>query len=153
MKHRVEIEGFESQNIEAQFGLFRPTLFVNGQEVQRDSSGNMVLQADNGETVVARWKTPWFDAPYLVVGNKTVWITPPMKWYQRLWCSLPLILLFIGGIVGGIIGLLAFFANMRVFWMTSGRARYVYTGLIFIFAIVIYLFVGGGVVLLLLALQ
>jgi len=65
---------------------------------------------------------------------------PKLIWYEHLWLGWPMLLLFVGGAVGGACGGAAWALNQQVFQKTKHPIlRYVWTGLISITALILYL--------------
>ncbi|WP_426369881.1 hypothetical protein [Pseudocolwellia sp. HL-MZ7] len=62
-----------------------------------------------------------------------------MKWYEQLFCGLPIALISIGGAVGGLCGGLAFALNISVFSkeLSTGK-KYLFTSLITLGAVISY---------------
>ena len=63
-----------------------------------------------------------------------------LEWYQQLWIALPIGLVAIGGAIGGGCGGAAWAINRKVFLATEHPVlRYVWTGLISVAAVLIWL--------------
>jgi hypothetical protein len=77
----------------------------------------MLLQRNDGRQIVAKWKPRLLglDVPQLIVDDKVIDIVEPLKWYQWVWVGLPILLVFIGGALGGLIGAIGAIINAKVF--------------------------------------
>ena len=65
---------------------------------------------------------------------------PKLTWYQQLWLGLPFALVVVGGAIGGACGGAAWAINQAVFRKTEHPVlRYVWTGLISVASMVLYL--------------
>lgn len=65
-----------------------------------------------------------------------------LKWYEQAWIGLPILLVFAGGAVGGACGGGAWACNKKVFLATKNPIlRYVWTGLISLWAVIVYFIV------------
>lgn len=63
-----------------------------------------------------------------------------LKWYEHIAAGWSLILLIIGGVVGGAIGGLAYFLNVKIFNLKISKIKkYIYAILVGIAAIAAYL--------------
>ena len=72
---------------------------------------------------------------------------PKLAWYEQAWIGWPFILVFVGGLIGGACGGAAWAANQQVFRKVSNPLlRYVYTGIISVLALVLYVVVAGVLV-------
>lgn len=144
MNYPVKIEGFEGQTIEVQpAGFFSSQkLLVNGQPASSGKKrGEMVLRRNDGQEVIATWKPQFagFDIPQLVVEGKTIQVIEPLKWYEWVWSALPVMLIFIGGALGGITGVIGLTINAKVFRSDlNGFVKFVATGVISLLAVVVY---------------
>lgn len=153
MDYFPEIEGFEGQNIEVKTSSWAgPKLLINGQLAEKGAKrGDMVLHRNDGRQVTATWKSQMLglDAPQLVVDGKAVNLVEPLQWYQWVWSGWPILLVFIGGALGAIVGIIGFSISARLFRTNlNGFLKYIVTGLISIAAVLVYL-VGATVIALL----
>lgn len=147
MNYKANIEGFEGQNIELQANFWTGNkLLVNGAPAQKGKKwGEMILQSNDGRQVSASWKPQMlgFDIPQLIVDGKTVSFVEPIPWYQWVWGGWPVILVFMGGALGALAGVLSFAINGRIFRSEMTPVlKYVVTGAVSIVAVVAYLIVA-----------
>ena len=143
MSYIVKIEGLENQNIEAKVSFWSgPKLLVNGEPAPKGTRrGEMVLQRNDGKQVTARWKPQFLglDVPQLTVDGKTVHLVEPLKWYQWAWGGWPVLLLFAGGFLGAMAGMIAVVINARVFRAEMSEVlKYIISGVVSILAVVVY---------------
>ncbi len=143
MGYTANIEGFEGQNIEVNIGFWSgPKLLINGNPAQKGNKrGEMILQRNDGREVIAIWKPQFsgLDVPQLSVDGKIVILVEPLTWYQLVWGGWPVILLFIGGLLGAIAGVVGFSINAKVF--RSGMndiMKYVVSGIVSALAVGAY---------------
>lgn len=152
MNYVVNLEGFEGQKIEVQpAGVWSSAkLFVNGLEPrQGPKRGEMILTRNDGKEVVAKWQSAFLDVPKLVVENKVINVAKPLTWYEWIWNGWPIVLIFGGGLLGGLFGGAALALNLAVFRSQQNTLlRYVLTGAISFGAVIAYLIIGIGVSLL-----
>jgi hypothetical protein len=79
------------------------------------------------------------DVPHLVVDDKVINLVEPLKWYQWMWGGLPIALIFIGGVLGAIAGIIGFTINIKVFRTELNSVlKYVVSGIVSILAVVTY---------------
>ncbi len=147
MSYIAKIEGFEYQNIEALVSFWSgPKLLVNGEPAAKGNKrGEMILQRNDGKQVTASWKPQFFglDVPQLIVDGKTINLAEPLKWYQWIWGGWPVLLLFIGGALGAITGMIAVAINAKVFRAEmSGVLKYLVSGMVSVLAVVAYFIVA-----------
>jgi hypothetical protein len=143
MGYQANVEGFEGQNIEVSVNFWSgPKLLVNGEPAQKGNKrGEMLLQRNDGKQVAAIWKPQFLglDVPKLSVDGKTISFVEPLKWYQWAWGGWPVILVFVGGALGAIAGMIGFLLNAKIFRTgLSNMLKYVATGAISILAVVAY---------------
>ena len=92
----VTLPGMEGQNLALRTaGAFAgPKLLVNGQPVVKQN-GTYNLRSNMGSTMAVKLKARLLDPiPNLVVGGQMVQIAPALAWYQYLWMSIPILLVF-----------------------------------------------------------
>jgi hypothetical protein len=144
MKFKVDVEGFEGQDLEVDYSFWTGTkLFVNGQQAPKgEKRGEFTLSKNDGSMVVGKWKAVFlfgFDVPQLVVGDRVIDVVEPLKWYQWLWSGWMVIFIFIGGALGAVSAVLAFGVNTRIFRSTMNEAlKYVLTAGVSLFAVGFY---------------
>jgi hypothetical protein len=143
----LNLEGFEGQKVEVKVSFWTgPKLTINDLPPKKGMKrGEMCLSRDDGRQVVATWKPQLMglDLPQLVVDGRTVNLATPLKWYQWVWSALPILLVFLGGLLGGITGVIAFSINTVIFRSRSNEIlKYVITGVISIVAAILYLIIG-----------
>jgi len=120
MTQPIQLEGFEGQQIEVKTaGIFSGAkLLVNGEPAKKGPKrGQMLLQKNDGSEVITTWKPTMlgFDTPQLLVEGNVIEITKPIKWYEMVWSALPILLIFVGGMIGVIVGFIGFTINAKVF--------------------------------------
>lgn len=146
MKYKVEIKGFEGQNIEVQTGVFSsPKLFVDGVPVPVDKkTDRMILQHKDGTQYRCKWNQRSFglDVPALEVEGIPVQVVSPLHWATWVWCVLPVLMLFIGGAIGAFIGIIGAGVNIIIF--RTGMKTYlkfILTAAVLILVVVNWLFI------------
>jgi hypothetical protein len=144
MNYTLTLNGFEGQVIEVQGGsaFAGPKLLVNGQPAPKGQKrGEMLLRRSDGTEVTAKWKPVFkgWDTPQLDVGGQTITIVEPLKWYEWVWSALPLLLIFVGGLLGALAGAIAVTVNTKIFRTSLHVAlRYALTALVSLVAVVAY---------------
>jgi len=124
----VKIKGFENKKIELESsGLFSPVkILVNGVKAEPGSKNNeVILRKDDGSKVSVFIQNAFFDTvPRLIVNGETLVVTPPLKWYQYVFCGLTLFLIFYGGAIGAVLCMIGFIINIRTMrnsWRTPWK--------------------------------
>ena len=141
MKLRPTIEGCEGQDIEVRSSLISGTrLFVNGQIAPKGVEVRTIsLTCNDGHKVTARWKQQMlgFDIPQLEVDGKTYVLAEPLLWYEMVMAAIPIVLVVTGGLLGAVIGLLAFGINASIFRTKLDKAVKFILALVVIFLAVV----------------
>lgn len=137
MKYPVSISGFENQTIEVEGPgvLSGAKLWVNGQEAAKGARrGQYALVRDDGREATASWKAGLSSlggVPQLVVDDQVIDVVEPAPWYTLVWSALPIVLIFVGGLLGALFGVVAFTLNRRVFDSGQSTAvKFAITGVI-----------------------
>jgi len=142
MNYPVKIEGFEGQNIEVRAAglLSGAKLFVNDEQAPKASSrSGMTLRRNDGREVVATWRPNFLDIPNLTIDGKAIQVAPALKWYEWIWNGLPLALIGFGGMLGGVLGAIAFGLNTRIFRSSQNALlKYGLTGAVSVAAFVVF---------------
>lgn len=116
MIYAVSIDGFEKQNIQVKIGgLKGPRLLVNGDVVPKGKKTKMPLIKDDGNEVIATFKNKFIGPPNLIVDGEEIHVTEPLEWYTQVWCYMSLPLIFIGGVLGACLSVVACSMNSIIF--------------------------------------
>jgi hypothetical protein len=146
MRYGLNLAGFEGQIIEVESpGIFgSPKLLVNGIKVNNDKKTRcMLLQKSDGTQAKCRWKPKalGLDVPALEVDGKEIQIARPLHWAIWVWCFIPVILIFIGGALGGLLGAVGAAVNIMLFRSNLNMvAKIVLTIVVTVLAYVIFFF-------------
>ena len=140
----IELAGFEGQEVAVETaGLLKGArISVDGKPAAKGSKRDQYLIYDNnGFKVVVQLKQSLFDPiPKLVVDGQLVRLAKPLNALQWIWSAIPAVLLFIGGAIGGGIGVGAFWINLRVIRSEMGAfEKFILSGMISAIAIILYL--------------
>ncbi len=144
MNYTLRLPGFSGHTVVVQsprvFSGYK--LFIDGQPAPKGPRrGQMLMRRDDGVEVVAFWKPRvlGFDVPQLQVGDATIDLVPPLAWYAWLWGGLPILLVFVGGALGGLLGGLAFALNAKIFRTQLNLSlQFLVSGTISVFAVILY---------------
>lgn len=142
MSYPVHLPGFEGQEIVVEAaGFFSgPRLLVNGQPAPKGKGrGEMLVRRNDGKDVTFSFRNNFLDVPSLMVDGKPLDLVEPLKWYEWIWNGLPVILVFMGGAIGALVGVLALTVNLKVFRSSQNAAmKYVLTGAVGVGALIVY---------------
>lgn len=134
MKYTVNLQGFEGQTIEVQSQgmLSGAKLLVNGKPASKGTKrGEMLLQRNDGREVIAKFQPAFLDVPKLELDGQTIQVVEPLKWYEWAWNGIPLLIVFLGGMIPFLIGFAAFSINATLFRSQSNTlAKYGLTALV-----------------------
>ena len=144
----VNLPGMEGQKVALRLaGAFTGAkLMCNDQPVAKQN-GLFTLRSNTGATLAVKFKGRLLDPiPNLEVGRQTIQLVPALQWYQYLWMSIPIVLVFAGGSIGGFCGGLAAATSGRIFRSDMGEgAKYGVTALISLGAFFAYFVVVGTI--------
>ena len=114
-------------------------LFLNGNAI-KGKRGKYVLRDGQGKEFTVKVKANIFDPiPKLDIDGEQIQLARPLAWYENLWMGLPIILIFIGGALGALVGVSATYSSSRIF--RSDRktpAKYLLTGLISVASVIVF---------------
>ena len=143
MDYQIDgISGFESRKVVIRLpGMFSGPKLLVDDEVVKGNWGKYTLRRNDGKEVAARVVNNIIDpVPQLVIDGQTYAPMPPLPWFQLVWAGWPILLVFIGGVLGALFGALAAYANTRIFRSSMQPVmKYMVTAAISCTAILIYL--------------
>jgi len=121
MEYPIKIEGFEGHHLSVTSDEFisNPKLLIDGQPAPSGQRrGEFILHRNDDSKVVAQITSAYFGfdpVPQLSIDGKKLRIMQPLELFEWFWSGIPLILFFVGGLLGTLFGILAFAFNVRVF--------------------------------------
>lgn len=121
-------------------GFFRGVrLLSNGNPVE-GKRGTYTVRDTHGREVRVKVKSHLLDPiPRVEIDGEDLRLARPLTWYEYVWMGLPIILVFGGGALGALIGIVATYASARIF--RSERApvgKYLISALISLAAVVLF---------------
>jgi hypothetical protein len=124
-------------------------LLLNDEVVKR-RKGLYPVVSDSGTEMLVKMKYNLVDPiPSLSIDDQPVRLAEPLQWYEYGWSGLPLLLMFIGGALGGLVGGYATVVNGRIFRSDRGlTAKYGLAGAVTVSAVVIFFVLAVSVRLL-----
>jgi hypothetical protein len=143
MRYALNLVGLSDRKIEVQSSFFGGAkLLVDGQTAPKGSKRSQFLvRGTDGRDSVVELKTTVPDpVPQILWAGQTIRLEEPLKWYQWLWVGIPLLLLFLGGAIGGLVGGIAVTLNIRILRSNMGAIlRYAATAFVSVAACGMYL--------------
>ena len=119
MQYNIEAVGFEGRELFLEAaGMFAgPKFMIDGSLAPKGNKrGEFLLTRNDGQEVVAKFGFNFLDTvPPILIDNKKINLIEPLKWYQWVWAGWPILLLFAGGAIGAILGIIATSINVRLF--------------------------------------
>lgn len=116
-----------------------PQLLLNGTAAPR-KWGRYKVADDSGNESVVQLKYNYLDPiPKVKIGEDVSQLATPLRWYEYAWIGAPIILIFSGGAIGGLVGALGANASGKVFRSERGAlAKYGLSAVITVLAFVMF---------------
>ncbi len=116
-----------------------PKLLMNGVVIKKEK-GSYPVVSDVGDNKLIQIRYNLVDpVPRIKVDGQTFNLREPLQWYEYAWSGLPILLVFSGGALGGLVGGVATMANGRLFRSERGAlAKYGLAGLITVSAVAVF---------------
>jgi hypothetical protein len=118
-RYAILIPGFEDHQVVLKSSSFsRAKLLFDGEVVKKEKgSKNVAITSVEGLIAKIEMRPSMLDPlPQVWVDGEKLNIAPPIKWYQWVWISIPLIaLIVLGTFVGAIFGIPAVLVNIQIF--------------------------------------
>jgi len=121
MQYPVKIEGFEGHTLAVTSDelISNPILLIDGQPAPKgEKRGEFLVYRNNGSKGIVQLTSASMGldpVPHLFIDGKVIQIMPPLDRFEWVWSGIPMILFFVGGLLGTLCGILAFAFNVRVF--------------------------------------
>ena len=117
-----------------------PQLILDGRKV-KGKKLRFSVRDNSGTQREIRFKSNYIDpVPRVQIGDQTLELAKSLAWYEYVWMSFPIILVFRGGLLGAMLGVAAVISSARIFRSDhSTGAKYVLSALTSIGAILGFL--------------
>jgi len=143
MKYDIDLRGFENRDlfVESAGFLGGPRIIIDGKPAPKGSKrGQYILTDNNKFKVVVQIRQVFLDpVPQLIVDGQVVKLAESLNALQWIWSGLPIILVFLGGALGGVLGATAFWLNTRIFRSEmSSVEKFILTGIVSAIAVIVF---------------
>ena len=145
MRYPVAAPGFALHPVELETGgLWRGArLLQDGVPVPRGRArGTFAPRRDDGGEGTARLVASPFvidPVPRVEIDGRRLDVVRPLRWYELVWVALPILLVFLGGALGALVGGVAAAVNARILRTDQPLgARYLLSAGVTLFAVAVY---------------
>ena len=117
MRIAIRHPAFKSQHLSVATAslLGGPKLLLNGVVVKKQK-GRYPVSADSGAQHLVQMNYNLVDpVPKIKIGEEVIELAAPLQWYEYTWIGVPMLLVFAGGALGGLVGAGATVVNGRIF--------------------------------------
>jgi hypothetical protein len=121
---RIDINhpAFKTQRLSVETASFfaAPKLLCNEVALKRNR-GSYLLGSDSGQQIKIQVKYNFLDPiPKVKIGDATIELAKPLQWFEYTWIGVPMLLVFAGGALGGLVGAGSTVVNGRIFRSDRG---------------------------------
>jgi hypothetical protein len=140
---RIEINhpAFKTQplSVETASIFAVPKLLQNGVVLKR-TSGSYQVDSDSGQQFKIQVKYNFLDPiPKVKIGEETITLAKPLRWYEYAWIGVPMLLVFAGGALGGLVGAVCTVVNGRIFRSNRGAfSKYALAGVTTLVGVIVF---------------
>ncbi|WP_370608613.1 hypothetical protein NMD12_12505 [Citrobacter portucalensis] len=123
-----------------------PSLLIDGieQKKMKGLKKRYLLEDDNGSPAIVEIKSVIDPIPTIVIDGEKIPLAPPMTWYEYVLLCLPFLLIFIGGAIGGFVGLVGAMINASIIrGQGSIVARYGYALLVTLISYLVFFVIAS----------
>lgn len=142
MKYAFKMDEKNSIEIERSFWLGKTRVIVNGTEVAKLPGENYyrIRQKRGGEKLLKILGAGFDGVPRAYIDGKRLYVARKLEWYENLVACAPLVMVFIGGTLGGVVAAVATVFNFSIIRTEKSYAeRLLYISAVTIASIAIYL--------------
>lgn len=148
MELPIEVDGFEGRGLKLRTaGFFSgPKLLIDGQEV-KGKRRRYMLRDNRGNTVECVLRFNGIDpVPKFEIAGRPILLARALRWYEYVWISLPIVLVFGGGALGVLCGVPAIYCSARIFRSTGGTPqKFLLTGAVSVASVLAFVVVAAVV--------
>lgn len=148
MDYQVEHPDFQGRGLSVRTGgFFGGALLVLDGGLVEGKRGKFSVRDNEGRPRVIKFKVNGIDPiPKLNIDGDIISLARSLAWYEYTWMGLPIILVFSGGALGALCGMLGTYTSARIFRSDrSNGSKFALSGLISLGAVA--LFFAGAIAL------
>lgn len=148
MKTNIQIPGLEGRDVVAVTNPLsgKNALLIDGQPAAAGPKrGQFVFRRSDGREATAYFKPAFPDTmPILMVDEQPIRLAPKLEWYELVWACFPIVLLFVGGALGGLLGAGGAAFNIQIFRSKMPVvARYALAAVVTFCCLLLFIIVGS----------
>lgn len=92
-----------------------PQLILDGRRV-KGKRLRFSVRDNSGNKHEIRLRSNYIDPiPKVQIGDQTIELARPLTWYEYAWMSMPIVLVFSGGVLGAMCGIAGVYSSARIF--------------------------------------
>ncbi len=115
MEFKVEHPSLASEDVVIRTSLLTSTkVIVNGMPLKGKFGGKYEVPTAGTPVNLQVVAVMWDPVPSLKINGEKYLLQPPLPWYGYAICSMPLLLLFIGGAIGAMFGMAGLIGNITL---------------------------------------
>lgn len=142
MKYAFDLDEKNKIEIDRSFWLGKTRVIVNGTEVAKLPGENYyrIKRKSGGEKILKILGAGFDGVPRAYIDGKRLHIARKLEWYENLVACAPLIMVFLGGALGGLVAAVATVFNFSIIRAERSYAvRLLYIFAVTVASIVIYM--------------
>jgi len=152
LEYHIELPGFENRNMIVRLSYWtRPKFFLDGNKLKPTKKRMFLMYrefaavSNFGKSVSLRLQQRPLDLiPVLFIDGQQFRLASPLSKWEYFWICLPLIMLFFGGALGGLLGTIATYSNsILIRKFKSKFPRYLFTGATTLMSVALFLKISG----------
>ena len=127
MRHKFQLTDFPDSNFEIETSIWtgKSKLLKDDVHVEqsKEKGKPFLIPKGNGELIKAFAKSSFPDfVPTLEINGIKNQVVEKLKWFQYVLGGLPILLVFVGGAIGGVIGAVGAITNFNIFRQEGSEA-------------------------------
>jgi len=150
----LEHDDFRGRNLAIRTaGFFKSARLLVDRDEVKGKRSKFSVRDNHGRTREFKLKFNGLDpVPKVEIDGTAIRLTRPLTWYEYLWMGLPIVLVFAGGGLGALFGLLATYASARIFRSNRQTGiKYALTGAVSLGAVAAFIISAGTIQLIIAA--
>ncbi|MFQ5770275.1 MAG: hypothetical protein ACE5HX_07050, partial [bacterium] len=146
MDINIPVKGFEGRGFLLRTGFWLgPKLFIDGKLLKKSKTAvwtrkvTYFVRDNAGKLVEVNLQGGVLDlVPAVEVSGRVYHLVQPFTWYQKTWIGFPMLLVFIGGLIGIVLGTAATLVNARLLRSAQGAfGKYLQSGVVSVLTVVL----------------
>jgi len=122
----------------------KPKIYLNDNEIEKRNN-RYLINTNEEKPILITLKNNYLDPiPKVFINDHQIHVAKAIKWYEYIWTGLPILMVFQGGLLGALFGLISLRINLNIFRSDKNTlVKYLLTLVVSVIFVLIFLIIAA----------